>query len=1378
MRSFQHRVTWLMLVCFSLQVFSPNSAVADDFFGRFGRMFKETYHGTPPQVCCDGAVECLAENIDWLEHHIDRYGSIVAKQPDIWGEARLTKHRDEYERMMYRELNQFEFKLNAAITQSDSSFLAQALALSEAASGSTPSVPEIVEGRQAQNNVVSILHPLTEAGAVNTNLSADFVDEGDKLDIEPTIYLDQMSRYLNHLHELRRINEGDDTSDSPGYSMNLVRIPISVLPGKLTYSGFGAEITVTAKPHLSDDLLPATFRNLVINDLVDQMGLPIVRVAEMLPGEEANLEALEDSKQKKEDLAAGIDLLTDAKRDFELFNFLEDSRADVTRVVKNLLDNQFIRESFMVAAQNAHTVALCVESSQEACLDNLKPDAKEFFLIMKTSYEEAVKTEAGKEAWKSRKDFYKTVSDDLRYYSHPEFKQQVVRQIVDRVIEIGEAGYRLDQEQAAVEEENSTDTHDIEENQQGSNSGELLGPRFASSADKRKATVEFQKLRNQAKSQQQSIEWLLQTAGDKNLVSPEQSNQYESSNRAFKEVADPLIAAINVALENAKPDLAKQVEELEGTEINALRIGSATAAASSPTGRTRRAAHPLPPSQIDDVFGWESLKDLAQAFDTAYYGRYVRWKGDKDRRGTVHDICTEHRVDLLDARKWLRAELAAAHDLLSRDQHLWLWHTLARPDSGLANAIRAGHIGPSEEDFCAPTPEEGELLPQSLENYDALDPPKFGTVDDYRRTFFQNLHRDPASGKAHYSPRKCEKTSTEILAWAIVIESALLNERLNEDIRKTAIAKGCYCMGISDRDLTFFLPEKAGREDSPFSEEFYTATKAFQEYVNCRWPVHVFAVDPREQDQNVADVSARKRELQFALAVGFVNGQIGGNSLTQYSRTMETQIETISLNRTIVGFGHGTDTFGWRFYPRVQALEVPGALGTVWQSVAGVDRDHDVCHRNLEPGMRECVAIVLMPSFVPYCDFTTRSNWFRLTNPKNSALTMKHTMRLSKAITAMRKSKAQCARCAHCYRPGEIEHLMTRVEQLDRELPLQKMRALVPYENTLGGFEMFNTGVTDLSPELIGWYGAPGVVIAPCDQPFACGCFDGCSLNSTSTCGKVDASADINAKFNTLTQKIDKLTTRVQEHTSKHPTTGPDKYPPLAACEGAGTTLFLVGDNFSVHDTKVIAGGVCIPHTRLVSREILRVTIPSCVNTVKLCENGNECEYVAIYLATPYGVTNHLHVPICRRDSECSSCRRKINSVGGADPKTPDPQQLLNPPLAPDPAEENHSTHLLIPLPPVEASHFRTVAMENHDPNGLIKLTSDLVAASKNFSDAAKAQALQPQEVIVNVQSAEARTQPVVQAHHQKHCDAPLVKQMHTRVKECWHNVRDKLPCY
>ena len=60
-------------------------------------------HRVPPATGADGAVERLADELDWLEHHIDRFGSIVAKHPDIWGQSRLTRHRAEYERLLAAE---------------------------------------------------------------------------------------------------------------------------------------------------------------------------------------------------------------------------------------------------------------------------------------------------------------------------------------------------------------------------------------------------------------------------------------------------------------------------------------------------------------------------------------------------------------------------------------------------------------------------------------------------------------------------------------------------------------------------------------------------------------------------------------------------------------------------------------------------------------------------------------------------------------------------------------------------------------------------------------------------------------------------------------------------------------------------------------------------------------------------------------------------------------------------------------------------------------------------------------------------------------------------------------------------------------------------
>ena len=44
---------------------------------------------------------------------------------------------------------------------------------------------------------------------------------------------------------------------------------MSITPGKVTQAGRGAKITVSAQLVLGPELLPVTYRSLVINDLVD-----------------------------------------------------------------------------------------------------------------------------------------------------------------------------------------------------------------------------------------------------------------------------------------------------------------------------------------------------------------------------------------------------------------------------------------------------------------------------------------------------------------------------------------------------------------------------------------------------------------------------------------------------------------------------------------------------------------------------------------------------------------------------------------------------------------------------------------------------------------------------------------------------------------------------------------------------------------------------------------------------------------------------------------------------------------------------------------------------------------------------------------------------
>jgi hypothetical protein len=67
------------------------------------------------------------------------------------------------------------------------------------------------------------------------------------------------------------------------------------------------------------------------------------------------------------------------------------------------------------------------------------------------------------------------------------------------------------------------------------------------------------------------------------------------------------------------------------------------------------------------------------------------------------------------------------------------------------------------------------------------------------------------------------------------------------------------------------------------------------------------------------------------------------------------------------------------------------------------------------------------------------------------------------------------------------------------------------------------------------------------------------------------------------------------------------------------TDLFLVGDNFSVHETHVIAGGKYITPT-VVSRQILLIEVPAGVS--------HSHGHVDIHVSTPYGVSGHVEVPV------------------------------------------------------------------------------------------------------------------------------------------------------
>ena len=274
--------------------------------------------------------------------------------------------------------------------------------------------------------------------------------------------------------------------------------------------------------------------------------------------------------------------------------------------------------------------------------------------------------------------------------------------------------------------------------------------------------------------------------------------------------------------------------------------------------------------------------------------------------------------------------------------------------------------------------------------------------------------------------------------------------------------------------------------------------------------------------------------------------------MMSYARRVDFDLATIDLNGTAIGFSHGDETFGWRFYPRFQTPDVEGN-GTVFFRdllCGGPSKNALLKLRRLEPGIRECYAVVIMPSFVPYADLSVSSNWFELTNPAKKLLDSTCAVKLSSRAKAI-DNCSQCVVDAQCYRDGDWVRLTEKGRQLQTRLPLQSTRVQIPYENTLGGFGMFNTGVTDLAPELIGWYGTS-------------------SINPSQA-----------------------------------------------------TTVFLVGNHFSVHQTSVIAGGQPITTQQLLSRQVLQVTIPQ--NPILVGDAAEK--FVDVQIATPYGVTQHLLIP-------------------------------------------------------------------------------------------------------------------------------------------------------
>jgi hypothetical protein len=237
----------------------------------------------------------------------------------------------------------------------------------------------------------------------------------------------------------------------------------------------------------------------------------------------------------------------------------------------------------------------------------------------------------------------------------------------------------------------------------------------------------------------------------------------------------------------------------------------------------------------------------------------------------------------------------------------------------------------------------------------------------------------------------------------------------------------------------------------------------------------------------------------------------------------------------------------------------------------------------------------------------------------------------------MQQTAARCFECNGGYRDGDVARLKREIEKLDRRLPLQTMVAQIPYENTAGGFELFNTGVTDLAPELIGWYGAPGIDPAATTTLFLIG--KGFSVHETSV-----IAGGRPARASLLSRQV--LRVEIPP--------GVQTILPTGAAGGGGCGVARAGFTPRRGPAIRLAGNAePLPAPGLpaaaepADRPALRMPIPAPGMTADLGDDatpgtgptpgsdtagcGIDCharEVVDIHLATPHGVSGHLLIPV------------------------------------------------------------------------------------------------------------------------------------------------------
>lgn len=1038
--------------------------------------------------------------LDELEAFRNDYGTITIKQPDVWGQSRIMQHRQEFEQQMAAQLTNFTVTYQGSRQSTVQTSFGNAAGLSAGLGGTLPVLNGVATNGTSTNatipslstnSVISVVNSISNVAIPSNNVQS--FGPNASIQLDPDAALDQQAEYIKHLQELRRINEGDDTADAAGYSLYLLRIPVSVDPGQKTGKGYGAEVTLRVLSETATNLLTNTFPRLVINDLGIQLSqalAPLVNATNLPDLYKSVTNALADStnfsiydcalpvlaaklylpdpndgisQYVKSNLSQGtVRMLDDydGDMDSELKMALERdlqriiqsgdrsplTTDDITNLASFTLKlnhpaesdraSQYLRRRLSVADTNLTSISEG-DLNLQAFVNRLK----------QTKYDpvtDYIKGRLSTNTWPLPADtsnsniaLLKAFTADLNVIiasqsslaTNHKFAQIVLsaetidftNKCTNPVSDDLRRLNRLVLLDACPVELYRKHLLEILDNYEGGSNSALCKALVDGINNFINEKAIYDPLRFAGVNLSQGTLDLLNQ-------NPTNADDLTCLNRLLLADAYPQALAKTRPIYSpsrfSKVKLSESTESLleknpQGSELERLNrlllldayrnefTHESFFGMSSPIQKLLYVRGIYSRSSPNDQCA--NLRDLYRNFKRAAIlqqsvGPFatrnlpLTWAiipGVTNAQNAANEIVSAPSNDATSAQSNLvtswnanaREALMQAGSRRSLQEFSLKWTEIDKPLQQAALKTPSGRFSRSR--FAFPNNELGNLygrldvilLAQKIR--DDLGDGGNGPISplDLQKYLLENLesayklltaceevHTNPILrtnlGKLPLYVKKLDVPSIErihnqlegslngatnsdlvtpLLVWPVAIESAMLADKLKEQIRSSGEE-----LNESDfnKDPLLLCP-------NPRVES------AFKRYVLQHWPVHVFALDPTIQDQNIADSSSVRRSLQLSFAFALATGKINASEQANYSKLLTQDLDAIYLNQTIAAFSDGSDKFGWRFLPRF--------------STQGKPKDQAI-----DRGMRECTALVILPSFVPKIELETRVRWFGL----------------------------------------------------------------------------------------------------------------------------------------------------------------------------------------------------------------------------------------------------------------------------------------------------------------------------------------------------------------------------------------------------------------